>query len=204
MKRIGRSNGGQDHSARHLRAGRGAKATSVQSKPNLDPKASAALRERLTVELKDVNSAEEAANWAHRILGDKNSLTPADAACIEGAFRAKLATFATDTADGSEIPPETVRPQTQRRSDPSKKRQRSSVIDKSVLPLSEPRRVRGHHREVHRSGDEATWWDQAGINPILNARALWLRTHPLVINSNISASDANCSMAQKANKIANG
>ena len=242
MKRIGRSNGGQDHSARHLRAGRGAKAASIQSKPNLDPEASAALRERLTVELKDVNSAEEAANWAHRVLGDKNSLTPADAACIEEAFRAKLATFATDTADGSEIPTESVPPQTQRRSHPNKKRQR--VIDKSVLPLSEPRRVRdpehvkfvaqqsclicgrrpsdahhlrfaqsralgrkasdeftvplcrGHHREVHRSSDEATWWEKACIDPTLNARKLWLQTHPLPTNSNISASDANRSMAE--------
>jgi len=235
MRRIGRSNGGKDHWAWHLRTGRGARAASVQSSPNLDPEASAALCKRLTVELKDVNSADEAANWAHRILGGKNSLTPADAACIEEAFRARLATFATDTADGSEIPPETVRPQTQRRSHPSKKRQRSSVIDKSVLPLSEPRRVRdrehvryvaqqsclicgrrpsdahhlrfaqsralgrkasdeftvplcrGHHREVHRSTDEAKWWEKAGIDPILNARALWLQTHPLVINANISA-----------------
>ena len=244
MKTIGRSNGDQDHSVLHLRAGRGAKAVSVQSKPNLDPEASAALRERLTFELKDVNSAEEAANWAHRILGDKNSLTPADAACIEEAFRAKLATFATDTADGSEIPTESVPPQTQRRSHPNKKRQRSSVIDKSVLPLSEPRRVRdrehvryvaqqsclicgrrpsdahhlrfaqsralgrkasdeftvplcrGHHREVHRSSDEATWWEKACIDPTLNARTLWLQTHPLLTNSNISASDANRSMAE--------
>jgi len=238
IKRIGRSNGGQDHSVQHLRAGRGANTASVQSKPNLDPEASATLRERLTAELKDVKSAEEAANWAHRILGDKDSLTPTDAACIEEAFRAKLATFATDTADGSEIPP-TVRPQTQRRSDPSKKRQRSSVIDKSVLPLSAPRRVRdrehvryvaqqsclicgrrpsdahhlrfaqsralgrkasdeftvplcrGHHREVHRSSDEATWWEKAGFDPTLNARALWLQTHPLLTDSNISASDAS-------------
>jgi TupA-like ATPgrasp len=38
---------------------------------------------------------EEAANWAHRVLGAKNSLTAVDAACIEEAFRAKLAMFAT-------------------------------------------------------------------------------------------------------------
>ena len=42
---------------------------------------------------------------------------------------------------------------------------------------------RGHHREVHRSGDEATWWGKAGIGPALNARALWLQTHPLLITS---------------------
>jgi hypothetical protein len=38
---------------------------------------------------------------------------------------------------------------------------------------------RGHHREAHRSGDEAAWWKNAGIDPAITARALWLRTHPL-------------------------
>jgi hypothetical protein len=38
---------------------------------------------------------------------------------------------------------------------------------------------RGHHREVHRSGDEAAWWQNAGIDPIATARALWLQTRPL-------------------------
>jgi hypothetical protein len=30
---------------------------------------------------------------------------------------------------------------------------------------------RGHHCEVHRSGDEATWWKKAGIDPTVTARA---------------------------------
>ena len=38
---------------------------------------------------------------------------------------------------------------------------------------------RGHHREVHRCGDEAAWWIKAGIDPTVAARALWLETHPL-------------------------
>jgi len=38
---------------------------------------------------------------------------------------------------------------------------------------------RGHHREVHRCGDEAAWWKKAGIDPSAGARALWLKTHPL-------------------------
>jgi len=38
---------------------------------------------------------------------------------------------------------------------------------------------RGHHREVHRCGDEAAWWKKAGIDPTVPARALWLETHPL-------------------------
>ena len=38
---------------------------------------------------------------------------------------------------------------------------------------------RGHHREVHRYGDEAEWWSNAGVDPTITARALWLETHPL-------------------------
>jgi hypothetical protein len=41
---------------------------------------------------------------------------------------------------------------------------------------------RVHHREVHRYGDEAAWWEKAGIDPNITARALWLETHPLPTN----------------------
>jgi hypothetical protein len=47
------------------------------------------------------------------------------------------------------------------------------VSDEFVVPL-----CRGHHREIHRSGDEAAWWNKAGVNPTAAARALWLATHP--------------------------
>jgi hypothetical protein len=49
----------------------------------LGPQASAALREQLTAELKDLNCTEKAANWARRVLATKNSLTAADAEQIE-------------------------------------------------------------------------------------------------------------------------
>ena len=91
------------------------------------------MREQLAAELGEINSAEEAANWAHRVLAAKNTLTAADAACIEEAFRAKLAIFATDTADESQIPHETKPPQKQSRSHRGKKQRQSSVIDKSML-----------------------------------------------------------------------
>jgi len=38
---------------------------------------------------------------------------------------------------------------------------------------------RGHHREVHRCGDEAAWWSKLKIDPTTTARKLWLDTHPL-------------------------
>jgi hypothetical protein len=48
------------------------------------------------------------------------------------------------------------------------------VSDEFTVPL-----CRGHHREVHRCGDEAAWWRKAGIDPTVTARTLWLETHPL-------------------------
>jgi hypothetical protein len=48
------------------------------------------------------------------------------------------------------------------------------VSDEFTVPL-----CRGHHREIHRCGDEATWWRNAGVDPTVTARALWLQTHPL-------------------------
>ena len=48
------------------------------------------------------------------------------------------------------------------------------VSDEFTVPL-----CRGHHREVHRSGNEAAWWEKAGIDPTLSAQTLWLETRPL-------------------------
>jgi hypothetical protein len=61
------------------------------------------------------------------------------------------------------------------------------VSDEFTVPL-----CRGHHREAHRSGDEAAWWKNAGVDPTVTARALWLATHPLP-NSN---SDPNQIIAE--------
>jgi len=54
------------------------------------------------------------------------------------------------------------------------------VSDELTVPL-----CRGHHREVHRYGDEAAWWATAGIDPSVTARSLWLETHPLPKTSEI-------------------
>jgi len=60
------------------------------------------------------------------------------------------------------------------------------VSDEFTVPL-----CRGHHREVHRSGDEAAWWTTAGIDPTVVARALWLETHPLPVTSDKAHVDEN-------------
>jgi len=60
------------------------------------------------------------------------------------------------------------------------------VSDEFTVPL-----CRGHHRELHRGGDEAGWWMKARIDAIESARALWLKTRPLPANpGKISASGA--------------
>ena len=48
------------------------------------------------------------------------------------------------------------------------------VSDEFTVPL-----CRTHHREVHRSGDERSWWRKPAIDPLAAARTLWLQTHPL-------------------------
>jgi hypothetical protein len=48
------------------------------------------------------------------------------------------------------------------------------VSDEFTVPL-----CRGHHRELHRSGDEAAWWNCQGIDPAPPARTFWLESHPL-------------------------
>jgi ERF superfamily len=48
------------------------------------------------------------------------------------------------------------------------------VSDEFTVPV-----CRGHHREIHRCGDEAAWWERHKIDATVIARALWLETHPL-------------------------
>jgi hypothetical protein len=56
------------------------------------------------------------------------------------------------------------------------------VSDEFTVPL-----CRGHHRELHRHGDEAAWWSRAAIDPLAAARALWLETHPLLAAGGVAA-----------------
>jgi hypothetical protein len=219
----------------------GRRAASAASQAKLKPEASAALRDQMTAELVHLKSTEEAANWAQRVLGDKNSLTAADADQVEQSFQAKLANLIPETAD--ELIDSGVSARHQRR---RKQRQQSTPIDKTVLALPAPRRIRdrehvkvvakqpclvcdrrpadahhlrfaqsrslgrkvsdeftvplcrGHHREVHRSGDEAAWWKKAGIDPSITARALWLETHPLPAISDQTRIDGRTSVASSS------
>src|SRR6516165_5136420 len=221
----GRLSRGQVHSPPQFSTGRRAKAVSNPPKSTLAPEASTALRDQLTAELKDLNSAEDAANWARRVLATKDTLTTADAERVEQAFQARLASIVSEASDGRPVPPEAR--SSALRAVRRKRRRGAAVIDKSALSLPASRRIRdrdhvrlvakqpclicgrrpadahhlrfaqskalgrkvsdeftvplcrGHHREVHRCGDEAAWWDKTGIDAAAAARALWLKSHPL-------------------------
>jgi hypothetical protein len=214
-------NGGQRGSPRHSAIDRHKEVVSGASE-GLERELSASLREQLLGQLLSIHSVDEAANWAHRVMGAKNSLPAADAERVEQAFQARLASITADAGAPSTQKVEPPLPRPGR-----KKRRRVAVVDKSLLALPAPRRIRdrdhvksvakqpclicgrrpadahhlrfaqapalgrkvsdeftvplcrGHHREVHRCGDEASWWAKIGIDAAATARVLWLKTHPL-------------------------
>ena len=229
-----RWNGNRRYSAPQRPYGRRGSTNSPSAEPTLRPEGSAALCRQLLAELAETSSPEDATVWAHRVLGIKNSLVDADAARVEAAFAARLATVASGDAEVTESPPAAgtgpgQAPLLPTKEKPAARNRRSpaATIDKSTLAFPEPRRVRdrehvkfvarrpclicgrqpsdahhlrfaqsralgrkvsdeftvplcrGHHRDAHRCGDEAGWWGKAGIDPIVSAHTLWLKTHPL-------------------------
>jgi ERF superfamily len=144
----GRLNGGHGHSTQRFPSGRGAKAVSSPSGPSLGTEASAVLRDQFAAELKGIGSAEDAANWAHRVLSAKNSLTAGDARQIEDAFQVRLAKFGTDAEIGdtpsSPVLSEPQPPSSVERPPPVEPAGATLTnrIDKSRLAHPEPRRVR--------------------------------------------------------------
>ena len=77
----------------------------------LNPEASAALRDQLNAGIKDIGSAEEAASWAHRVMGAKNSLAVADAEQVERAFQERLLSVTSEAAETSPPPLRRPRPE---------------------------------------------------------------------------------------------
>ena len=195
---------------------------------------SASLRESLIEQLAAINSADEAAAWAHRNLPAKNTLTAADAKIVEERFRARLSrpsqhgtcdrpaghcmsrrtlsrtklSSASDAATRQKAP---MGNKKQSRSDAIRalgktvrlrdKDHRRFVLrqaclvcgrvpsDPHHLTLQQPRALgrrvsdefivpvcRIHHRELHRSGNEAAWWRKLNIDPIPIALRLWQQT----------------------------
>ena len=155
------------------------------------------MRDQLLAEISELGSGEQAAAWGLKALAAKNTLLSADAECVESAFQVQLSNLAGESIDA----PSAKRMHARDR----EKKHRRAGVDKTVLTLPTPRRIRdrdhvksvakqaclicgrrptdshhlrfaqsptlgrkvsdeftvplcrGHHREVHRCGDEAAW-----------------------------------------------
>jgi hypothetical protein len=107
---------------------------------------SAALRDRLLGEIAALESQESATKWAREALLFKNSLTAADAKLLEDTFGQKIAGWpsaedvtaavADNEPSDSDSGPEIGHPSN------NADGQQPTGIDKSVLPISAPRRYR--------------------------------------------------------------
>jgi hypothetical protein len=60
------------------------------ARATLDPEQSAKLRERLLATVAQLQSEEEAADWAHKNMPAKNTLIAAESDLVESAFKDKL------------------------------------------------------------------------------------------------------------------
>ena len=222
----------------------------------LDLDQSAELRDRVIAELDGLCSADEAADWVHGRMSDKNKLTTVDAQRVEISFLAKLA--AIEEASSSGAPAETIpssgaaspgptvsdeamppvdsqseavevplavsetpagpsgedvfaqtpeKPIGSRRRLPARAirlrdkehckfvaRQACVVCGRAPaeahhLRFAQPRALgrkvsdeytvpvcRLHHRELHRYGDEASWWAGVNVDPVPIAHQLWRRS----------------------------
>jgi hypothetical protein len=72
------------------------------------------------------------------------------------------------------------------------------VSDEFSVPV-----CRGHHRALHRSGDEAAWWTEVGIDPIKAARNLWNETRRKAAG-NVASSGGLSEDAKTTDGIAEG
>jgi len=208
--------------------------SSVSQPKPLAAEKSRVLREQLLQDVAGLNSSEQAGIWAHKVMPLKNTLALADAQMVEVAFASRMTALGEGDTDQNEVVPTSAEansgdqpkePSGSLRSD--RPHLNFGTIDKSVLALPEPRRLRdkahlkfvathpclicgrapadahhlrfaqpralgrkasdeftvplcrGHHREVHRHGDEAQWWRQADVNAVEIAASLWAQTHPL-------------------------
>jgi ERF superfamily len=107
----------------------------------LAPDQSAVLRERLITEVQVLNSVEAATSWARQALVAKNRLTAADAQAVENAFLERvthLEGLKPSAAEATSVLPELDNV----RSPASAPTVQSTRIDKSVLSIPEPRRLR--------------------------------------------------------------
>jgi hypothetical protein len=78
------------------------------------------------------------------------------------------------------------------------------VSDEFTVPL-----CRVHHRELHRTGDERSWWNQLNINPIPIAFRFWQHTRGVALEAtsqpktDAQIADASIGQEREAGALAN-
>jgi hypothetical protein len=200
--------------------------------PELDADGAAALRERMLAEVGKLESGDEAADWVHKNLPAKNTLSDEDARFVEARFREKLAIIESSSENNQEsagsvadalvshdmqpdlsaenptLVPTVPHEQPRRPATTKPIRLRDKEHCKFVathpcivcgrgpcethhLRFAQPRAMsrkvsdeytvpvcRLHHRELHRYGDEISWWTAVNVDPLETALRLWRQSHP--------------------------
>ena len=111
----------------------------------LDPEQSAALRDKLLIEVANIPSVDVAAGWAREALATKNSLTASDAKLVEDAFERRLSELPSSEAAASndEFPVTQIAgPQLNATTESTTDLGQAKGIDKSALTIAAPRRYR--------------------------------------------------------------
>jgi hypothetical protein len=196
---------------------------------------SATLRDQLIADLNRLQSSDEAANWVHKNLCIKNTLTAADADSVESSFRERVLTLEEGLAiaegqvdpakDGAVAPlgvqalvetidasaacpiilpqrPEGRRPRVNSKTIRLRDKEHCRYVttqpcvvcgrtpsEAHHIRFAQPRALgrkvsdeytvplcRLHHRELHRYGDEASWWVGVNVDPLPVALGLWRRS----------------------------
>jgi hypothetical protein len=199
----------------------------------LDAEQSVAVGEQLLADIVQLQSEDQAADWVHKNLPAKNTLTTADADLVENAFRDRLAMIASTPASVEPADPNIhgdlgilseqafvgpleasaaapivlpQKPRGSRRVAAKTIRLRDKEHCKFVstqpcvvcgrtpseahhIRFAQPRALgrkvsdeytvpvcRLHHRELHRYGDEVSWWAGVAVDPVPIALELWRRS----------------------------
>ena len=96
----GQQNGGGQRSAKpEVTPRRAETPKALTGNPVLGLHASAKLRERLIVEIRELGSEEDAAKWVRQSLTERIELRVSDAAQVEASFQTKLAELASTSTD---------------------------------------------------------------------------------------------------------
>jgi len=169
----------------------------------LDAEGSSKLRDQLLTEILALQNENELLQWAGSGLSKKNTLLEPDTEAIEAAYKRRLneidsasATSAGASTEPSKVTsPDLAIPKEQvRRSKAHLQfvRGQPCLICKKLpcdphhLKFAQPRALgrkvsdeytvplcRAHHNDLHRHGNEKSWWANLQIEPLAVAKELW-------------------------------